>query len=116
MENHQPPAAGKVLLITGETLKKLLQRFVCDPSQFDVKETPESRVYTLRDIPSAANGKSSQGWSGSVSFATENAPPIYLNFGVTNGRIQRVADYLYGGDIPGTEGDPRNGIWYFADT
>lgn len=40
--------AGKIYVISGDTLKKLLVRVVCDEDQFDVVEDDTTRTYTLR--------------------------------------------------------------------
>lgn len=62
LENFLPGAAAKVdpsknYLITGKTLKDLLVKVRCNPSQFDVQETEFERMYTYR--PSQEGG-----WSG----------------------------------------------------
>lgn len=57
---------AKTYLIKGGTLKKLLQRVECDPSQFDVKETPEKRIYRLRKL---GDNEGSAGTGGDFDLA-----------------------------------------------
>jgi hypothetical protein len=111
----QPGAGGgKMYLISEATLKKILQRVEGDPSQFDVAETPESRVYRLRDISGGSSETPDSGnyWYGSVgvSYTPIVGSTRQFSMTFTNGRLTAVAGWTGPGD---TEGGPIEGT---ADT
>lgn len=90
------PDGGKLYLIREETLKKLLQRAECDPSQFDVKETPDARIYTLRDISGGEPPlEETTGWYGSIQLNYNPAfgSTQYITLVVVAGSITQVFDH-----------------------
>jgi hypothetical protein len=105
---------SKVYLIKGSTLKKLLVQVSCDPSQFDVKVTPDTRVYTYR-APGASSGvSSSPGWWGTIAWKffvdiTDTEPYTALYHTYENGILVGVSTEAPGDDpeeVTGTGNDP----------
>lgn len=69
---------SKRYLVGGSLLNKLLQRVECDPSQFDVKETPQKRIYTLRGPYPTSGSSSSTGVN--VDFALFSCATDTIDF------------------------------------
>jgi hypothetical protein len=102
--------------ISAATLKKLLQIVSFDPSQFDVTETPEARVYTwkgAKDTPVTGSG-----WWGSitlsfVSTTGAGSGPFWITITFRAGVIFEVRYMLDGSGIE-TSAPPGSSPLFFT--